>query len=175
MTKRVSFVLVALLLAGAGLYFRAQNASQAKKSVSQIIATDNTGVSTTTAITNLETYSHSHMGASVSFTLSGSFSRAQAAATASANAQSSASSALYAAAQRACMGHTDSITQANCNTAYIQSHLQSINMTTVPQPKLAAYRYSFKSPFWAPDLAGALFLGAAVALALSLIMERNPY
>jgi hypothetical protein len=175
MSKRISFVLVAFVLAAVGFYFRAQNSSTAHKTVTEIQNTDTAGGTVGTQLTDLKNYTKSHVGASVKFTLNGSYNRALAQAQAATAAQSSASSALYAAAQRACSGHTDSITQANCNTAYIQAHETAVNLAPIPTPKLTDYQYSFNSPFWAPDLAGAFFLGAAVALVFSLFMEQRSF
>ena len=168
-------MLVAILLAAVGFYFRAQNANTAHKSVTQIENTDQAGGSPGSQLTDLKNFAQAHIGASVKFTLTASYTRAQAAAQAAASAEASSSAALYAAAQRACSGHTDSITQANCNTAYIQAHQQTVSITPVPQPKLGDYQYSFSSPFWAPDMAGAFFLGAAVALVFSLFMEQRSF
>lgn len=175
MSKRISFVLVAFVLAAVGFYFRAQNASTAHSDVTELQATDTAGGSTTTELVDLKNFTQSHLGASVKFTLNGSYNRALAQAQAQTAAQSAASSALYAAAQRACSGHTDSITQANCNTAYIQAHETAVNLAPIPTPKITDYQYSFSSPFWTPDLAGALFLGAAVSLVFSLFMEQRSF
>jgi ABC-type phosphate/phosphonate transport system substrate-binding protein len=173
MSKRISFVLVAAILAAIGFYFRAQNSNTAHKDVAQIQSIDKAGGQSGTERTDLKNFVQSHLGASVKFTLTASYNRALAQAQAATAAQATASSTLYAAAQRACSGHTDSITQANCNTAYIQAHQTAVNLAPIPTPKVTSYQYAFSSPFWAPDLAGAFFLGAAVALVFSLFMEQR--
>jgi hypothetical protein len=174
MTKRMLFVLAALALAGAGFYYRTQNAKGAHNRASQIVASDTAGADTVTAQTDLASYVKQHLGASVSYTLTGSYNRALAAAQASAAAASQANGQIYAAAQAACAGKSDSITQANCNQAYLSTHLVNVPTTTpAPAPDLADYKHSLTSPPFAPDLAGALFVGAAAALIMALLPQSR--
>src|SRR5580704_3405605 len=114
MANRVIFIVVAVVLFAAGLYFRAHNSQSAKTQIATIQSLDTTGSDTTVAIASLKTYVSSHMGASAAFTLTSAYNRAQTAAQA-ASAQAAANAGVYAAAQAACSGHTDSITQAECN------------------------------------------------------------
>jgi hypothetical protein len=168
MKKRLLFVLAAIALVGAGFYVRSQNAANASSREGDIVTQDLAGADTTASVAALKTYVKNHLGASAEFTLTGAFDKAMAAAKASAAAQS-ANSQVYADAQRACSGKTDSITQARCNQAYLQQHLVSLPATTpVAEPKIADYQYKLRAPIWTPDLAGALFLGAAVSLVLGL-------
>lgn len=163
------FVLAAVLLLIGALYVRSLNGSSAQKQASNIVRLDSTGADISPTLDSLKTYARTHMGASVTVILNGSFTRADAAAKAAAQAPT-ASAQVYADAQKACSGHTDSITQARCNTLYIQAHLSNLPSTSpLPQPKVADYTYKFTSPLWAPDLAGALILGALAALIIGLV------
>jgi hypothetical protein len=162
------FVLAAALLVIIGLWVRNQNATSARNQVTDIIRLDTRGDDVSPNIDSLKTYVQSHMGASAQFTLDGAYQRAGDAAKASA-AASSGTGNVYVDAQKACAGHTDSITQAKCNQAYIQAHLSSLpSPTPVAQPKLSDYQYKFTAPIWTPDLAGALFLGGLAALGFGL-------
>jgi hypothetical protein len=98
------------------------------------------------------------MYSSVTVTLNGSYTRAQAAAAASA-AAANTSAQIYAAAQKACSGKSDSIVQAQCNAQYLSTHLANLPSSTpvsVPQP--SEFQYKFVSPLWTADLAGVLLL-----------------
>jgi hypothetical protein len=168
MTKRIMFVLAAALLFIGGLYVRSLNGSSSRKQAADIVRLDSSGADISPTLDSLKTYVHTHMGASATVVLNGSFGRADAAAKVAAQAPT-ASAQVYADAQKACSGHTDSITQARCNTQYIQAHLANLpSPTPVPQPKVADYTYRFVSPLWTPDLAGALILGAVAALIIGL-------
>jgi hypothetical protein len=161
MSKRILFILAALALGFAGLYFRTLNAKAAATREDTILAQDRAGTDPAASIADLKTYVSAHMGTSVQFVLTDSYDRALAAA----KPAGPSTSQVYADAQRVCSGKSDSITQARCNEAYIQQHLTAAPAPTpLPQPKLADYQYSFKAPLWTSDLPGALFLGAAVAL-----------
>jgi hypothetical protein len=173
MIKRILFVLATLLLAGGGLYVRSLNATSANTQAQAIIKQDAAGADTAAAVAALRDYAKAHMGADASFTLAGAYARAQAAAKAAA-AASAANSQIYADAQRACSGKSDSITQARCNQDYLAKHLANVPLPTpVPEPKPADYQYHITAPLWTPDLAGALLLGAAAALGLTLATLRR--
>lgn len=175
MSKRILFVFAAVILAAAGIFFRASSAHSARLQVDSIVKSDAAGTDTAAAIASLKSFAALHMGASVSFTLQSSYDRALAASKAAAPAPTN-SSQIYADAQRACAGKSDSITQARCNEAYISAHLTPATPAPAPvaAPQLADYKYAFNSPLWTPDLAGALFLGAAfAALAAFLIRQRK--
>jgi hypothetical protein len=169
MNKRTLFVVAAIALTLAGLVVRYENNRQARSLAVTVQQQDLSGASTTVSSANLLAYVNSHMGASITYTLTGSFNRAVAQSNAAATAASS-DSQIYAAAQAACSGKTDSITQAKCNQAYLSSHLSSMQQTAPDaQPQLASYQHSLKAPTWTPDLAGALLLGALAALILGAI------
>jgi hypothetical protein len=168
-------VLAALVLAAAGIYVQWQNSQHAKNLAQSIEQQDLAGTSTTQSVADLGTYVKSHMGATVSYTLTGSYNRAVAAAKSSAAAEES-NQGVYAAAQAACMSHANSIVQAECNQAYLQSHATELQSPApVATPKLASYEYTVKSPFWTPDLAGALMLGAIASLIVGVTMRRKVY
>jgi hypothetical protein len=174
MMKRIFFILAAVALGFAGLYFRSVNAKESASLEAQIINQDLTGADPTAAIANLTSYVKLHMGTSVDFTLTGAYDRALAAAKASVAPDNS--SQVYADAQRACAGKSDSITQARCNTSYIQAHLSTTPAPSpLPEPVLSSYQHKLVAPFWTPDLPGALLLGALIALlfALGVLFRRR--
>ena len=168
-SKRMLFLLAAIALTAAGLFYRASSSHSAMAQADQIVSSDTAGVDTTPKIASLKTYANDHMGASVAFTLKSSFDRATAASQAAAVAATSNSQQIYADAQRACSSKSDSLVQAHCNQAYLAAHLNNVpNPTPILSPVLANYQYNLNAPFWTPDLAGALLLGALVAFGLSL-------
>jgi hypothetical protein len=173
MATRISFLIAAAILFAGAFYYRAHNAADAKAQVATIQNLDAAGSDTSAALANLRAYVKSHMGASATFTLTDSYNRA-AAATNAAAAAAAANAQVYAAAQAACSGHTDSITQAECNQKYLAAHLvnEPSTQATTP-PRLADYEYNLRAPSWTPDLAGALFLGAIVALAAAVFYPRK--
>jgi formate-dependent nitrite reductase membrane component NrfD len=173
MLKRILFVVAALVLLAASFYVRSRNAATAQAQADQIEAQDTAGSDTTAAFTNLQAYARSHLGVDVNLTLNGSYARAQTAAKAAATA-SAVNSQIYADAQRACGGKTDSITQARCNQDYLDKHLTNVPQPTpVAEPKLADYQHSIRSPVWAPDIAGALLLGGLAALVLAIVVNTR--
>jgi hypothetical protein len=172
-SKRMLFLLAAVVLAAAGLYYRASSSHSARTQVDQILSADASGADITAKIADLKTFANDHMGASVGFTLKSSYDRAVVAAQTAAAAANS-NSQIYADAQRACSSKSDSLVQAHCNQAYLAAHLTNIpNPTPVIAPVLANYQYTVKASIWTPDLAGALFLGALVAFVLSLPLGRR--
>src|ERR1700683_2324776 len=175
MTARISFLILALILLGGGLYVRAHNAASAKSQVANIQSLDSANAAgTNPAIASLKSYVKDHMGATAKFTLTGSYQRAVTAANAAA-AVAAANARVYAAAPAACRGHTDSITQAECNQRYLAQHLvtEPSSAASATPPALAAYEYNLSTPAWTPDLAGALLLGAAAALVLAVAWPRR--
>jgi hypothetical protein len=155
MSRKILLIL-AILLATASVFAIRSNQRQARLQATAIMASDLSGEVVTTQLAQLKAYSQSHLSSSSAVTLTGSYTRAQAAATAAA-AAADTSAAVYAAAQKACSGQSDSIVQARCNAQYLSTHLSSIPATTpVPIPQPTAYQYHFTSPFWTPDLAGVL-------------------
>jgi argininosuccinate synthase len=175
MNRRSFFVLAALLLAAAGLYVQSRDSAHAKTLAQAITQADISGAATTLPASQLQAYVKAHMGTTVSYSLTGSYDRAVAAAKSAASAEES-NQGVYAAAQAACTSHANSIVQAECNQAYLQSHMSQITPPApVPAPKLAAYRYTDKAAFWTPDLAGALMLGAIAALIVGVLMKPRRY
>jgi hypothetical protein len=167
MTKRIFFILAAAALGFAGLYFQSVNAKEAAARETKVVNQDLAATDTTAAIADLTDYVKLHMGTSVEFTLKGSYDRAMAAAKASVAPDNS--SQVYADAQRACSGKSDSIVQARCNQAYISAHLVTTPAPSpLPEPVLANYQHKITAPTWTPDLPGALLLGALIALLFGL-------
>lgn len=180
MSKRMLFVLVAVILAAAGLYVQWSDTAYAKSQVQAIEAADQAGQSTTADIASLKTFVANHMGTSVQIQLSGSYHRAQAAASAASNRATTSQQSnaqVYADAQQACMSKANSIVQAECNAAYLQAHLNGANPSPtpspVPQPQLARYQMTLTAPTWTPDLAGSLMVGSILALGLTLIPTKK--
>ncbi len=173
MSKHILFAIAAIGLLVAGIFMKTSNAHSARLQADQIIQADSTGTDTTTSLASLKAFVRGHMGASVSFTLQAAYDRAQAAAQAAA-AASNASAQVYADAQRACGGKSDSITQARCNQQYLSSHLPNVPApAAVAAPALSSYQYQLKAPLWTPDAAGALFLGALLSFGFAVPLKRK--
>ena len=169
MTKRILLVLGITLLIGGGV-LGLLNQRQATRQANAIIAADNQALDTTAAIAALKAYAADHTGAGVTFTLSAAYARAQAAATAQASAAAN-SVALYSQAQQACSGRTDSITQSRCVQDYVSKRLvKAPAPAQVAVPQAADFAYRFRNRAWAPDGAGALLLGGALALVAGVVM-----
>jgi regulator of protease activity HflC (stomatin/prohibitin superfamily) len=167
MSKWVLTIL-ALLLLGGGLYMRNQNHAEAAKLAVVVLEADKEAQDTKGPLETLRAYTALHMGASASLTLQDSYERARAAAEAAAAAAQAANSQIYADAQRLCGGRSNSLVQAKCNQDYLAKHLSAAPPATVTAPKLSDYQYRIRAPWWTPDLAGALMLGGAAALAFGL-------
>jgi hypothetical protein len=174
MSKRSLFIIAALLLAAAGLYAQFNSATSARSQAQAITTLDESDASTVAQVNSLKSYVAEHMGTSVTIQLTGSYNRAQAASASSTQAAQAAQSAnaqVYADAQKSCMSKADSITQAKCNAAYLQTHLSTApTPTPVAQPKLSDYQIPLTAPFWTPDLAGALMVGALAAFVVALVV-----
>ncbi|HEY6736958.1 MAG TPA: hypothetical protein VI322_04560 [Candidatus Saccharimonadia bacterium] len=170
--KRYLYLLVGLALLGAGWYVRSQNLAEAKRQAAAIVDQDKTGALSTSAEAELADYVKTHTGATVSYTLQGAYDRDLAAAKAAVAAASAANSQIYADAQKACAGKTDSITQAKCNQDYLAKHLKATPTANISEPAIASYQRKLTGPWWAPDLAGALLLGGVIAGALGLWQIR---
>ncbi len=161
MLRKVLFIL-SLLLIIASVGYMSANRREADRQARAIEAADQRGEDVTVSLATLKAYAGTHMFAGTAVALAGSYARAQATAAVSASAANS-SAQVYAAAQAACSGKSDSIVQARCNAQYLASHLANLpSATPVPVPQPADYQFKFTSPFWAPDLAGVLFLGGAL-------------
>jgi hypothetical protein len=173
MSKRILFILAAVILAAAGLYYRSASARSARSQAEAIVAADAAGTDTAPGLASLKTYVASHMGASVKVTLQGSYDRAVAASQAASPAPSN--SQVYLDAQKACANSGNSVAQARCNEAYISSRLipMTPTPTPVPAPVLANFQHDLKSPLWTPDLTGALLLGAAAAALAAVLLRKR--
>jgi hypothetical protein len=162
-----------------GLFGYRQNLTNAYAKEAQILALDTAGQDTTSSVQDLKTYTESHMHADVSFWLEQSYTRAVASAQAKSTATqtSTADSNLYAAAQASCSGHTDSVTQATCVTAYVSAHPAATTTppTPVELPTKTAFTYNFVSPSWSWDAAGISFLlgGAGLIAAIVLALKHK--
>lgn len=173
MSKRFVFIIAAIVLFAVGIGLRATSARSARTQADAIVAADAAGKPTAALLSSLSDFVKQHMGASVALTLKGSYDRAVVAAGVAA-AAANPSTQVYADAQKACSGKTDSITQARCNQAYLAAHLTATPPpVSVPAPQLGSYQHTYAAPLWTPDLAGAVLLGATVAGVLGLIGNRR--
>ena len=162
-------LLLGIILLIAGFAVRLGNTHQATKLANAVVATDNAGTDPTSQLATLKSYVHAHMGAHAKFTLQAGYERAVASAKTAAAAQAT-NSQIYAAAQAACGGKTDSITQAKCNEQYLSQHLVNLPaQAPVSAPILSAYQYDLSAPFWTADTAGWLWAAALVALLAGFI------
>lgn len=167
--KRYLYLVIGGALLVAGFMVRAQTVAEAKRLADDIVKQDLAGANTVTAQQNLATFVQEHTGASVSYTLQGAYDRDIASAKATMAAATAANSRIYADAQKACAGKSDSVTQAKCNQDYLAKHVQPTITPVVQEPVLASYQRHLTAPAWTTDLAGALLLGSGAALALGII------
>lgn len=167
---------LALILIGGGIYMSSQNAAEARRKAAAITAADVAGQDTAPGLAGLKNFAAAHMGSGVTVTLTGSLQRAEAAAQQAAAAAQAANSEVYVAAQQACGGRRDSVTQAKCVQDYVSARLVAVPAPTpVPPPKASDYQRRINAPLWTPDLAGALLAGgsASLILATSSFIKRK--
>ena len=140
------------------------NQQSVSDQMNQMAAYDAQGKATTAQQQQLKQFIESHTGLSAQLFLQSSFERAEEAAKAAANPSSSGQ--LYAQAQAACGGKSDSVTQARCVQQYIAARgPANPNPQPVVAPSRADYTFEAKSPMIVADTVGLLLI-AMVALAL---------
>lgn len=154
--------MLALLVGLFGGFELLANARQAASLRDQVAAKDQAGQDTTSDQVALEQFSHSHMNATVRLELMGSYGRAVAA-----SQPATPSGALYAQAQAACAGKSDSIVQAKCVTDYVSKRLPAPAAPVAP-PDRSLFTKEFHSPAWTPDLAGLALLGSLVLVLIAI-------
>lgn len=156
--KPYLLLIPAALVITSGFLYR-QNAVDAQKQVSAILAADRAGKPVTEQINELERYTKTHMNASVEFALQGSYSRAVVAAQAAALQSTQAGAQVYADAQASCSSRANSIVLSNCVTAYIAAH-STAGANALPAVKVDKSKYVFKftSPAWSWDLTTIILL-----------------
>jgi hypothetical protein len=170
MTKQI-LAIVGLLLLGSGIGLAVANQKGAQTRAAAIVAQDNQGQDTGEAVSALKSYAATHINGGATVTLTAAFQRTQAQAKVQAEA-ASASAKLYSAAQQACSGHTDSITQARCVQDYVSKRLVAAPAPSqVPAPKVSDFTFAYQSPLWTPDAAGACLLGGIAALMMVGLMS----
>jgi hypothetical protein len=171
MKSRPLFVTAAIVgLIGIGLLVAQQHKAQTLASA--IVSKDQSGLDTTADQQRLKTYASTHMGATTTVFLQGSYARAAQAAQAATNPASGGQ--VYAAAQAACAGKSDSIVQARCVTAYVNSHSQpAANPQPVAMPLQADYTKTFTAPTFTFDLAGLLLALCGLLVAAGFIVRRR--
>ena len=170
---QATLFVLALGLVGVGFNARNLNHAEANRQVQAIIDADLANQPVNDKITILRSYVQNHLGASIDFSLTGAFNRAQAAAVAYQDAAAKAQQAnseIYAQAQAACAAIKNAISQTKCNQQYLNSHLENIQLPEpVAAPVESDYTYKLVSPPWTADVAGALFVDAAVTFVLAII------
>ncbi len=175
MASRIIFVIGVLLLVGAFIV-RSSNISHTNQLVASVLQADGGATDTAGPLAAVKSFVMSHLGTHAKFSLTGSYQRDVEAAKAAAAAQAT-NSQIYSAAQAACGGKTDSITQAKCNAAYLSAHLVSIPASApVSAPNLSAYQFYINAPFWTPDsvgLLGAFGILTVVGGGVGLIRRRK--
>jgi dihydroxyacetone kinase DhaKLM complex PTS-EIIA-like component DhaM len=147
-------ILLAILALIFGLAQLNMNTRHALRLRDQIINKDQAAQPVAQDIATLTDYVHSHMRTDVKFELAGSYQRAVTA------AQPAVNGAVYAQAQSACSGRSDSVTQARCVTDFVSRRLPAT--PPAPPPDRAKYTYDIHSPAWTPNAAGSAFLLALV-------------
>ena len=166
MKKRHSALIfiVAMIVALAGCVMLVRNRQQAVTQAKAIVAQDQAGTDVSGATSALKAYAARHMKVNVSYVLKGSYDRA----VAEAKAKSTSSSAMYAAAQKACdRPGVDSIRQSKCVAAFIAAQGQPA--PDVKLPDIGTYTYSVVGPVWTFDIAGLLFVVAAILGIVSVV------
>jgi len=176
MTKRI-LVIVGLLLLGLGGWLVLSNQKDAQAQAAAIVAKDNSGQAVDVEQSTLKNYAATHTGGGVTVTLTAAFQRAQAQARVQSDAAAS-NAKLYSAAQQACSGRTDSITQARCVQDYVSKRLVAAPAPTqVAAPKASDFVFAYGSPLWTPDSAGACLLGGVAAMLMVgfMIIRRRQH
>ncbi len=170
MTKLV-LAIVSILLMGLGGILAVSNHNEARRQATAIVAKDNNGQPTDTERAALKSYASIHTFGGVTVTLEAAYGRAQAQARTQADAAVS-NNQLYSAAQQACSGRTDSVTQARCVQTYVSQRLTAAPAPVqVAAPKANDFTYVYASPFWSADAAGASLLGGLAALIMAGLMQ----
>jgi hypothetical protein len=172
--KIIVLGVASLLLLIVALFSAQADNSKVQRMVDTVVTTDITAPSSSASevvtVTTIKSYVHEHLGTHATFTLKGSYQRAVTAAQAAASSQG-ANAQIYAAAQAACGGKTDSITQAKCNAQYLSQHLVSVTTPApVAAPKIADYNNNYRAPIWTPDLAGILLLIGGIGIISTIII-----
>ena len=170
MKRVLPFVIAAVLLAGAAITSRQYNHAIASD-VATLLAGEHSGSATAVTPATIQVKVHQHMATRATFVRQEAYNTAVAQAQVSAQAQAT-NSQIYAAAQAACGGKTDSITQAKCNAQYLSQHLVTVP-TAAPlvAPKLGDYTYDFRAPVWTPDTTGLLAGGALLLVIIGVVIN----
>ena len=137
-----------------------------------IRAQDQTGTDSSADQAVLKAYTAKHMGTGTTVFLEESYKKATAAAQAASNPNSNGQ--IYAAAQAACAGRADSVTQSKCVQNYLATHsAPNPNPQPVVMPKKSDYEKKFDAPAWTADTAGIAFLVAIALLGMSASLVVN--
>jgi hypothetical protein len=164
MKTRLLLVATAIIFLIIGLILRSSYQRTTNTMAAQVQAQDNLATDPAASIAALKTYVQQHGGTHAEFTLLAGYQRAVTAAQTAAAAQAT-NSQIYAAAQMACGGKTDSITQAKCNAQFLSQHLVSVPTTApVDPPQKSSFIYSFVGPVMTSDLSGLSFLASLMLL-----------
>jgi hypothetical protein len=160
---KLRYAIIATVVVGlVGIFLLGNNAKRANLIKSQILAKDEAGEDVEQDIERLARFSARHMNSSVELYLETGYKRATSEAYAA--AQPDVNGQVYAEAQSACAGRSDSITQAECVRSYASARLTPAEQKPIVLPDRSRYEFAFKSPIWTPDLAGILLALSAVGL-----------
>lgn len=153
-----------------------QHQTKLSQMADAIAVLDTSGVDVRDSVAVANAYAGTHMDVATTIMLQGSYNRALSAANTPVAA--AGSGAVYAAAQAACGGHADSITQARCVSNYVATHAAPGSNAPTSQlapPNKADYTVTFKGPAWSFDDVGMLLLGAFGLLVAAIILSlRRP-
>jgi hypothetical protein len=168
------FLGIAVIAFVVGIWQVAVHQHTAATLAAKITTDDAASLDTTAGQQALADYVKVHMATSRSVMLTASYNRAVQAAQAAADPASNGT--VYAAAQAACAGHSDSLVQARCVQTYLAAHSSTgANPQPAATPAKADYTKTFTAPGWTTDSAGISLLIALAAMALSsyLIVLRR--
>ncbi|MEI7818992.1 MAG: hypothetical protein WCI47_02640 [bacterium] len=169
MKRHHGFIIASIgicLIVVAVLSYR-DNRIQAYAQVTKIIELDNQAKDTTNEISVLKQRVSKHMNSSVKFSLEAKYERDSKAAKLAIVQLPFINIDVYKEGAASCQPKSDSITQAKCIAAYVDSHPDKVKPQSVPPklPNKADYSYDLQSPRWTWDTSGILGLtGLAVTL-----------
>lgn len=161
--KKRYLLILAVLAFLFGVIQLARNSNNAIALKNQVLARDAAGQNATTELEDLNKFVKSHMNASITFTRESAYHQA----VANANPKPAVSGEVYAKAQAACAGRSDSVTQARCVTDYLARNAPTTQAQPAALPNVEDYTVSLVSPRYTTDLAGLSFMVSTIAVALA--------
>jgi len=172
--KKRYFLIIGLLAVLVGMQQLVAHRGHASDLAKTIKTKDASALDVSAESTILQAYVDKHMGSTQKLVFEGSYKRAMDSYQATSSPQSNGK--VYAEAQAACAGRTDSITQARCVQAYVASHsTPSSNPQPMAKPKKSDYTKVYKAPGWTGDSTGIALLVAlvSVVMTISLLFKKS--